>query len=342
LALFAFIGCEECEDCPPPTAPSDTNHTDIDPPFIRWVSGPAQVVVGGSAQFDCEILSDAEIIRKSWNLDLFAGDYFYPAIAEEGYFTPEGARPYPFAETDTGDAPSFVYENRGMFTVGLEIEDEDGYIEHSGTMIEVIPETPDDGSIHVLYAAMTDTILGANFDLQRFSLIAEPAYPACVYSDGFGQFAAYSFIESDSMAGYRIIRSSAEVGKLLGIEGSGWFLAYIELDFDVEGALHIWGDNPADMVEYSVYFTVKHVDGLPRTNYLYSKRLTPSDGEAFYLKNSYFIEDTVRVMGNELYEFWFGMETFQYHAPGQSGSAVCFDGVPAPTRLNRAMFTLDK
>jgi hypothetical protein len=79
-------------------------------------------------------------------------------------------------------------------------------------------------------------------------------------------------------------------------------------------------------------------------HYLYSKRLDwTSTEQGYYLDGNHVIEDTLNVMGNEEYEFWFGVETFQYHAAGDSaGSAVCFDGVDAPTLLNEVTFELEK
>ncbi|MCK5832714.1 hypothetical protein KAH81_03490 [bacterium] len=341
--LFIFVGCDNGNGSDP-NEPIDTNYTNVDPPFIESVTGPGQLIVGNEAQFYCEILSDAEILRKSWNLDLSAGGYFYPSSVTEGGFTPSGLRPDPFVQTDTGEAPTFNYSKRGKYTAALEIEDADGYIERSGTMVSVIPETADSAGVHIVRAASTDTVLGEDFDFLRFGLIADNVVPACVYADGYDAFSAYSYIDCDISPGYRIVRTKVETGKRIGIEGSGWFVARISVDFDVEGALHLWGGGSEDMVEYAAYITVQHTDGLPRTHYIYSKSLNSSSlDEAFYLNGNHVVEDTLNVMGNEEYEFWFGVETFQYLAPSDSsGSAVCFDDAVAPTKLNRVMFTLEK
>jgi len=343
ILILAFVGCDNNDDNGI-TAPADTNHTNVDPPFISDVNGPYEIEVGSDAVYSCTILSDADIIRRSWNLDLFADDYFYPATATEGAFTPTGTMPSPFVETDTGQTPTFVYANRGKYTAALEIEDADGYVERGGTMAFVVPITADDPSIHVVRAASVDTLDGSEFDILRFSLIADNSVPACVYADGYDKFFAYSHIDNEIAPGYRIVRTAAETGKHLGIEGSGLFVARIIVDFDVEGSLNLWGNNPDDFVEYSTYLKIKHVDGLTRMHYLYSKRLDwTSTEQGYYLDGNHVIEDTLNVMGNEEYEFWFGVETFQYHAAGDSaGSAVCFDGVDAPTLLNKVTFELEK
>ena len=343
MMILLFAGCDN-NTCDNPAAPADTNHTNVDPPFIQSVDGPWEVVVGNEASYSCTILSDADIVRKSWDLDLFAADYFYPTTAAEGAFAPTGTRPNPFVESDTGATPTFAYSHRGKYTAALEIEDADGYIERSGTMTNVVPAVDDTPSIHIVRAASVDTLDGSDFDIVRFGLIADNAVPACVYSDGYDRFFAYCHIDNEIAPGYRIVHTKAETGKHLGIEGSGWFVAKITVDFDVEGAMHIWGDNPDDFVKYSTYMTLRYVDGLPITHYLYSKVLDNSAPEqGFYLKDNHVIEDTVTVMGNEEYEFWFGVETFQYLSPGDSaGSAICFDGVEAPTKLNKVTFELEK
>ncbi len=342
IPLMIFTACEKEEpNCP--DGDCDTNNTNVDPPFIRSISGPGQITVGSEAEFICEVLSDAPVVRKSWNIDLSSADYFFPASASEGFFTPSGARPCAFVETDTGDSPTFTYDKRGKYTIGLEIEDSDEYVERAGTMIFVIPPTPDSGGVHVVRAASTDTVYGEDFDFLRFGLISDGAIPACVYSDGYDNYSAYGYIDGAIVPGYKTIRTNAETGKRIGIEGSGWFVARISVDFSVEGALHLWGGGVEDVVQYSVYMTLKHATGLTRTHYLYSKRLDAASNGAFYLNNTHVIEDTLNVMGNEEYEFWFGVETFQFHAPADStGSAVCFDRAVNPTKLNRVMFTLEK
>ncbi|RKZ29644.1 hypothetical protein DRQ36_07990 [bacterium] len=369
LALLLSFGCEkceECEDCPPcdtfyicdtlydtlvvcdTIVVCDSNYTDIDPPFIEEISGPHEITLGGEAAFGCSVLTDAPLVRMSWDLFAETGeniDYFYPADPTEGPFTPWGTVPATFIETDTGASPTHTYDKRGKYTAVLEIEDEDGYIEHDGFVVFAVPTVPDtNADPRIVRAGIPDSIYGEDFELLRFGLIADNRIPVSVYADSYDQFHAFANINSDYLPGPNYIQTRVETGKCLRIEGAGDFRMEITVDYDIAGALHIRGGDIGDYVRYSAYMTLRETGGFPETHYLYSYTLDGIDGDqAYYINNEQVITDTVIVWGMLEYEFWFGVETVQFiGGSGGTGSSVCFDGTDGFTKLNKIKVYMEK
>ncbi|HDR91351.1 MAG TPA: hypothetical protein ENN75_03775 [candidate division Zixibacteria bacterium] len=324
----------------------DTNYTDLDPPFIKDVSGPGSVVEGNSAAFSCSIYTDAPIVSYRWDFlatsDGFE-DYFYPAGLANGTFTPSGTAPSPFQHEATGYTASYTYDNRGRYTAILEIEDEDGYIEYGGTRVAVDPSTPDTpGPDFIVRVGMPESLYVENFDYKRHAVIADHRIPASVYHDDSDDFKAFAHVSDEYLSGQRYIQTRAELGRVVQLEAFGDYICELTWDIDIQGALHYWGSNADDVVMYSIYSTMKMDTGLPQTRCIYRKALDGSSGDqAYFINENISVTDSVLVWGMHEYEVWLGIETVQLLSPG-AGSAVSFDGDDGFTKLNKLLLYMDK
>ncbi len=324
----------------------DSNYTDLDPPFIEDVFGPGNVTVGEEAAFGCSVYTDAPIIAYRW--DLMAStegfeDYFYPAVAMEGDFTPVGSAPFPFQPEDSGYTSSYTYDYRGRYTSILQIEDEDGYIEYAGTRVAVDPTAPDSaGPDFIVRVGMAESLFVDDFNFKRHALVADHRIPAAVYHDDESDFHAFAHVDDIYLTGTRYIQTRAEMGRILQLEAFGDYICELTWDIDVQGALHYWGDNASDVVMYSIYSSMKMDDGLPQTRCIYRKSLTGDGGDqAYYIDRNISVTDSVLVWGMHEYEVWLAVETVQMLGPG-GGGAVCFDGENGFTRLNKVDIYMDK
>ena len=365
--VFGFGCSEDCEECPDTCDTlyvydtlydtlivcdtiviCDSNYTNLDPPFIEDVIFPEMLTAGQSGAFACSVLSDAPIISYAWYLFAQSGDnanYFYPADLTEGPFTPTGAFPFPFVEQDTGAAVNYTYDYRGRYDAVLRIEDEDGYVEYSGANFSVDPSTPDTpGPDLIVRAGIEDSLMGDEFDFQRFSLLADNAVPAAVYSDGIDVVHAFAHTSGDYIPGARYIQTRADIGRIVLLEGYGDFICELKWDIDIKGALHYQGSDAGDVVMYSIYSIMKMDDSFPQSRCIYRQTLTGDGGDqAYYIDHNLTITDSVLVWGMHEYEVWLGVETVQMLSGGAgSASAVSFDGTDGLTQINKLNIYMDK
>ena len=343
--LLIAAGCEEDGE-PCPTCP-DTNYTDVDPPAIDVITLPGILEVGESGSFAATILSDADIVRSEWDLMPESGEnasYFYPSELTEGSFTPAGTRPGPFQPEDTLLSSSYSYDYPGKYIAVLEIEDEDGHSDRAGGLLEARWADQDSYDIHILYEAYYDTLFGPDFDLLETEIFSPHIIPVAAWAESYYDFHSFSHTGTDLTGAPSLTYYRQECGKHLGISGSGWLRMTIDVDFDVTGAMHIWGGNPGDYVEYTVYVLTYKVGSTPETHYLYTERLEGGAGEQSYLMNdNHQITTFTDVLGDEEYVLMFGVEVYQYHAAGSTGgSAVCLDGEHGETHLNSITLYMDK
>ena len=349
LVLTMFAGCsKECEECQRCPDCPDTNATNIDPPYIQNILGPGELTVGDNGDFSYEVLTDTSIVRSSWiffaNSDEYS-DYFFPgAGASEGNWTPDSEPPNMFANADTGETLSYTYSRRGVFTATLEIEDADGYVERSGTFVQVEPAVPDTDENHIIIApGLTDTVYGDEFAMLDCALWASDGCLASAYADSFDVFKNFAFIDSLSGIDDRYVSSSVKSGKIIQVAGAASNPGTLFVNFDVIGAMHLWDAEPTDFVKYSVFVTTRLTDGgLPETQYVYSKTLDGSEGDqSYYLDSNYEISIPVNFEGSEEYKLWVGTKIEILSSEG-AGAAICFDGENGMTRLNYVILALDK
>jgi len=367
LAMFIAVSCSENGDDPDPCTCDtlyitdtlydtlivvdtivicDTNYTDLDPPFIKEVVGPGTIIEGGIAAFSCSVFTDSPIISYLW--DFFATSagsegYFFPAVLEDGSFTPVGTAPYPFVAEDSGYTASYTYDYRGKYNAILQIIDDDGYTEYDGTRTSVGPTAPDSaGPDIIIRAGIPESLLVADFDYKRFGLIADHAIPAAVYVDDLGNLQTFAHVDNDYLPGSKYIQTRAELGRYLLLEGFGDFFCELTWDIDIKGAMHYWGTGGSDIVMYSIYSSMKMDDGLPQTRCIYRKTLYGDGGDqAYYIDENIAVTDSVAIWGMHEYEVWLAVETVQMLSDG-AGAAICFDGANGMTTLNELHIYMDK
>lgn len=345
LLLLLVVGCskdEECPECP------DVNRTDVEPPYIEAVSGPSEITVGESADFFCDVLTDAPIVRYSWVLSPASygnEDYFFPPEGtSEGEWTPTGTVPDMFADADTGAEVSNIYASRGCFAIAIEIEDTDGYIERGGTMLKVNPAVPDtDANPTMLYPGLADTIWGSEFTLMDYGLWASGGCMAASKTGSYNIAHNFAFIDSLSGYGDRYVNLWWETGKVLRIPGGEVHPADVIVNFDAFGTMHLWNAAEIDYARYSIYVISRMLDGgLPEKHIIYSKTLIgDGDYRAFLVNSSNEVSLITNFEPDEEYEFWFGVEIEALVSSG-AGSAICFDGENGMTKLNYVVFLLQK
>ena len=344
LVVFSviFFGC--CKDCNCPECPPE-NDTNIDPPYIISVDGPTEVTVGNSADFSCEVLSDAPIDSFLWDLEPsfdLASDYYYPAAgSEEGEWTPTGERPDIFNADIFDTNASFIYEKRGIYTAVLEIKDEDGYIEFGNTIVQVDPETPDTfADIVQLAPGLQDTIYSSTFEALNYGLYASDGCMASVYADSFNTLHSMAYIDSFSGPEDRYVQEWISTGKRLQVFTGEPTPADVRVDYDISSAIHLWDSSDIDYVQVTVYLNIIHEDnGRSYLFHLLRQRFTSADGEAYYLNSHHNMNCPFDFNGG-FYTLWFGVKIDIYSSQG--GAAFCMDNSDNFVKLNYIYIDLNK
>lgn len=344
LAAFSiiFFGC--CKDCNCPDCPSE-NNTNIDPPYIIAVDGPVEITVGNSADFSCEVFSDATIDSFLWDLEPSfdsTSDYYYPTTGtSEGEWTPIGERPDIFA-TDVADtSASYNYETRGVYTAVLEIKDTDGYIERGNAIIQVEPETPDTfADIIQLAPGLQDTIYSSTFEALDYGLYASDGSMASVYADSFDVLHCMAYIDSLSGPEDRYVEEWISTGKRLQVFTGEPTPADVRVDYDIASAIHLWDSADVDYVRVTVYLNIIHEDnGRSYLFHLIRRTFTNADGAANYLNSNHNMNCPFDFNGG-FYTLWFGVKVDIYSSQG--GAAFCMDNSDNFVRLNYIYIDLNK
>ncbi|MCD6594632.1 hypothetical protein J7L68_03045 [bacterium] len=342
LSMLFIGGC--CKDCNCPDC-SPENNTNIDPPYIIAVDGPVEITVGNTADFSCEVFSDAVIDSFLWDLEPSfdaTSDYYYPTAAvAEGEWTPTNERPDIF-NTDVADtSASYTYDKRGVYTAVLEIKDTDGYIECGNAIVRVNPETPDTfADIIQLAPGLQDTIYSSEFEALNYGLYASDGCMASVYADSFNVLHSVAYIDSLSGLEDRYIQEWISTGKRLQIFTGEATPADVRVDYDISSAIHLWDSADIDYVQITVYLNIIHENnGRSYLFHLIRQTFTSADGAAYYLDSNHNMNCPFDFNGG-FYTLWFGVKVDIYSSQG--GAAFCMDNDENLVRLNYIYIDLNK
>jgi hypothetical protein len=365
LGVFVFVGCsKECEDCPnnvdtllitdtltDTLVVTDTDTVITDPPLLIDVNGPTDLVVGAIGDFSCDVASMDNFIAARWDLDPrpVSYDYYIMPGQSEGSFTPTGTMPWQFTETNNGLDVSGSFDKRGIYTTQVHIEGNGGFTDKGGVVVYVSPETPDtSANPQVIRAGLEEEVLGSDFEFLKFSYLGKENisdFPVSVSADAFNEFKTFNNFFDLNGGQPRIARTTSECYKFLRIEGMGYYYAIVKVDFDIFGSMLVFGDDPNDYIDYSVYVSAQPVlptTFFPEVHYLYYNTFTGGSGDAYCINSNNVVTDTITVEGSYEYNFTFGMKITQHHSnTPSSGTAICFDG-PGMTRLNNVKIFLEK
>ena len=142
----------------------------------------------------------------------------------------------------------------------------------------------------------------------------------------------------DRCTGEKYIYSYAQTGDIITLCDDKFTDTYMNVNFHIKGAMHIWNPQPTDYVTTSIYMIICRESGLPEIHCIFSHSLDGAYGEqAYYFDSTREVEvhTTIEIAD---YDIWFSVETEQ-NCSGNGGSAICFDGENGYVSLNSISVT---